>query len=82
MFLYVGPVVKLLKMMWVYNIFCKSYADQHIHNVHILYVNQYLIPQVALSQEYHTNTGLICSSYRTINSKFNKISTDVIKEGV
>ena len=68
MFLYVSPVVKLLKMIWACNIFCKSYADQHIHNVHILYINQYLTPQVALSQECHTNMGLICSSYRTINT--------------
>ena len=36
MFLYVGPVVKLLKMMWAYNIFYKRNADQHIQNVHIL----------------------------------------------
>jgi len=82
MFLYVGPVVKLLKMMWAYNIFCKRYADQHIHNVHILYVSQYLTPQAALSQECHTNMGLIWSSYRTINTKLNKISIAVIKEGV
>jgi len=74
--------VKLLKMMWAYNIFCKRYADQHKHNVHILYASHYLTPQVTLSQECHTNIGLICSSYRTINTNFNNISTDVIKEGV